>query len=30
MNWKSKTLETLENDFWGEPKYSSHLGIVKK
>jgi hypothetical protein len=25
MNWKSKTLETLENDYWGEAKYSSHL-----
>lgn len=24
-NWKSKTLENLEKDFWGEPTYDSHL-----
>jgi len=24
-NWKYKTLENLEKDFWGEPQYSSHL-----
>ena len=24
-NWKEKSLEKLENDFWGEPEHDSHL-----
>src|SRR5690349_15443526 len=24
-NWRQKTLENLEKDFWGEPTYDSHL-----
>jgi hypothetical protein len=24
-NWRHKTLENLENDFWGEPSYDSYL-----
>jgi len=24
-NWKSKTIEALEKDYWGEPEYSSYL-----
>ena len=24
-NWLSKTLESLEKDYWGEPEYNSHL-----
>jgi hypothetical protein len=24
-NWRQKTLENLENDFWGNPSYDSHL-----
>ena len=24
-NWKNKSLETLEKDFWNEPVYSSHV-----
>jgi hypothetical protein len=24
-NWRQKTLETLENDYWGKPDYDSHL-----
>jgi CDI immunity proteins len=24
-NWRQKTLENLENDFWGKPDYDSHL-----
>lgn len=24
-NWLLKTLESLERDYWGEPKYNSHL-----
>lgn len=24
-NWKSKTIEALEKDYWGEPDYDSHL-----
>ena len=24
-NWKKKSLENLENDYWGEPTYDSHL-----
>lgn len=24
-NWKEKTLENLENDYWGEPTNDSHL-----
>lgn len=26
-NWRQKTLENLEKDFWGEPSYHSHLVI---
>jgi hypothetical protein len=26
-NWKAKTLETLENDIWGEPEYQSTLVV---
>jgi len=25
VNWKSKTLENLEKENWGEPQYDSHL-----
>jgi len=24
-NWRQKTLENLEKDFWGKPDYDSHL-----
>jgi len=24
-NWKEKSLENLEKDYWGEPNYDSHL-----
>ena len=24
-NWRKKTLEFLEKDFWGKPNYNSHL-----
>ena len=24
-NWRQKTLENLENDYWGNPDYDSHL-----
>jgi hypothetical protein len=24
-NWKDKSLENLEKDYWGEPTYDSHL-----
>lgn len=24
-NWKSKTIEALEKDYWGEPEYDSYL-----
>jgi CDI immunity proteins len=24
-NWRQKTLENLEKDFWGNPEYDSHL-----
>jgi hypothetical protein len=24
-NWRQKTLENLEKDFWGKPEYDSHL-----
>jgi len=24
-NWRTKTLEALEKDVWGEPEYNSHL-----
>ena len=27
-NWKSKTVENLENDFWGEPMDDSHLVLT--
>lgn len=26
-NWRQKTLENLEKDFWGKPYYDSHLVI---
>ena len=25
INWKYKTLEKLENDYWGHPNYDSYL-----
>ncbi len=25
INWKEKSLENLEKDYWGEPNYDSHL-----
>ena len=28
QNWKSKTIEVLENDFWGEPNFNSYLGTT--
>ena len=24
-NWRQKTLENLEKDYWGNPSYDSHL-----
>jgi hypothetical protein len=25
VNWRQKTLENLENDYWGNPNYDSYL-----